>query len=155
MSETVSRRGVLSMFVGGLSALWGLAVAGVAGAYLATPLRGGLKKKETLVGAASLAGPDFQAVRLRIPIDDGWHSRVQEELVYVRAGDDGEPFVLSATCTHLGCTVKFNAEASEFQCPCHAGLFAPDGAVIKGPPPEPLRRLPAVIRDGNIYATMA
>jgi len=46
---------------------------------------------------------------------------------------------LSLVCTHLGCIV---AESSEgFKCPCHGSRFSPDGKVIGGPAPRPLRWL--------------
>jgi len=45
-------------------------------------------------------------------------------------------YAVSTTCTHLGCVVKQSAEG--FECPCHGSKFAPDGAVVKGPAPQPL-----------------
>jgi thiosulfate dehydrogenase [quinone] large subunit len=52
----------------------------------------------------------------------------------------------SAVCTHAGCTVGFDAAADEFVCPCHGGRYsARTGAVLSGPPPAPLTRIPARI----------
>ena len=51
-----------------------------------------------------------------------------------------EKFVAySATCTHLGCIVKWLGNEKKFFCPCHAGKFDVTGKVLTGPPPEPLR----------------
>jgi cytochrome b6-f complex iron-sulfur subunit len=48
----------------------------------------------------------------------------------------GKFHVISAVCTHLGCTVQWRG--SEFDCPCHGSRFDPDGNVIAGPAPRPL-----------------
>ena len=44
--------------------------------------------------------------------------------------------VISAICTHLGCTVK--KVETGFNCPCHGSKFDPQGRVISGPAPRPL-----------------
>ena len=46
--------------------------------------------------------------------------------------------VYSGICTHLGCIVRWEKEKNRFFCPCHKGIYAPDGRVISGPPPRPL-----------------
>ncbi len=55
-------------------------------------------------------------------------------------GPDG--FVaFMATCSHLGCAVKWVQKNQEFICPCHGGRFDIKGQVTGGPPPVPLVRL--------------
>lgn len=44
---------------------------------------------------------------------------------------------LSATCTHLGCTVRRDGEG--FLCPCHGSRYDASGNVTGGPAPRPLR----------------
>jgi cytochrome b6-f complex iron-sulfur subunit len=63
---------------------------------------------------------------------------------------NGEVVALSAVCTHLGCTVAFNASANQFQCPCHGGKYDRDGNVVAGPPPKPLERLQIRVDDDKI-----
>ncbi len=53
---------------------------------------------------------------------------------------EGVLYAFSAVCTHLGCIVKWIPSRNEFLCPCHAGRFDANGAVISGPPPAPLKR---------------
>jgi cytochrome b6-f complex iron-sulfur subunit len=62
----------------------------------------------------------------------------------------GELVALSAVCTHLGCIVQWEKENHEFLCPCHAGHYTSEGAVISGPPPKPLAKLPFVVANGTI-----
>ncbi len=45
---------------------------------------------------------------------------------------------VSAVCTHLGCTVQWKQDKTEFACPCHGSRFHANGTVIGGPAPRPL-----------------
>jgi cytochrome b6-f complex iron-sulfur subunit len=43
-------------------------------------------------------------------------------------------------CTHLGCTVPFNASKDLFECPCHGSRYDKHTAVVlKSPAPKPLQ----------------
>lgn len=74
---------------------------------------------------------------------DGDMRLLDAEQVYVFRTKEGFQ-VVSAICTHLGCSYKpFQAATSEFEevhaeCPCHGSVFARDGRVIGGPAPRPL-----------------
>ncbi len=57
---------------------------------------------------------------------------------------------LSAVCTHLGCIVQWEKDKQDFLCPCHGGHYTPDGAVVSGPPPKPLTKLPFTVANGAI-----
>jgi nitrite reductase/ring-hydroxylating ferredoxin subunit len=51
---------------------------------------------------------------------------------------DGVLQVLSASCTHLGCIVRWNSTEQCWDCPCHGSHYAPDGTVLNGPAIYPL-----------------
>lgn len=59
------------------------------------------------------------------------------------AGTTAGDFVaLSSTCPHLGCQVHWEPQNDRFFCPCHNGVFAPDGTGIGGPPGDAGQSLP-------------
>ena len=51
---------------------------------------------------------------------------------------DGTPHAVSASCTHMGCTVTWNNAEQTWDCPCHGSMFSCDGQVIHGPATRPL-----------------
>jgi cytochrome b6-f complex iron-sulfur subunit len=53
-------------------------------------------------------------------------------------------------CTHLGCTVPWQQEENQFNCPCHSSFFDPNGEVTGGPAPRPLDLFPLEIQDGEV-----
>jgi len=72
------------------------------------------------------------------------------ELVLVRTGEK-EVKAISTTCTHLGCKVHWEADKNIFFCPCHNGIFNPDGAVLDGPPPRPLDTYRVQVEGKVVY----
>jgi nucleotide-binding universal stress UspA family protein/nitrite reductase/ring-hydroxylating ferredoxin subunit len=58
--------------------------------------------------------------------------------VAVYRDEKGTVTTLSAKCTHMGCTVKWNAAAKTWDCPCHGSRYAPTGEVVNGPAERPL-----------------
>lgn len=51
---------------------------------------------------------------------------------------DGQYKAMSATCTHLSCTVQYREDLKQVWCACHNGMYDLSGRNISGPPPRPL-----------------
>jgi glycine/D-amino acid oxidase-like deaminating enzyme/nitrite reductase/ring-hydroxylating ferredoxin subunit len=58
----------------------------------------------------------------------------------VHKDETGILHVVSATCTHMGCTVNWNNAEKTWDCPCHGGRFTISGDVIEGPPLKALTK---------------
>ncbi len=56
----------------------------------------------------------------------------------------------SIHCSHLGCPVRWLADANLFMCPCHGGVYYKDGTVAAGPPPQPLTTYPVRTNNGQV-----
>jgi cytochrome b6-f complex iron-sulfur subunit len=49
---------------------------------------------------------------------------------------------LSSVCPHLGCRVHWEPHNQRFFCPCHNGVFDPQGNPQEGPPAAANQKLP-------------
>ncbi len=67
--------------------------------------------------------------------------------------DKDELKALSATCTHLDCTVQNRPEEGIIWCSCHNGKYDLNGNNISGPPPRPLERYLVQETQGSIIVS--
>jgi len=78
-------------------------------------------------------------------------------VVIARRGETGTAAdfsALSSTCPHLGCQVHWEGQNNRFFCPCHNGVFDPEGKGIGGPPGDAgqsLPRYPLRVEKGLLY----
>jgi len=92
--------------------------------------------RENLVTAAQYAdwlGPGDVASVDQIGPDSGAVLRRGMSRVAVYRGPRGALHERSATCTHLGCVVAWNATDKTWDCPCHGSRFDARGKVLNGP----------------------
>ena len=76
-----------------------------------------------------------------------WIVRTADDYVQHASGF----YVLSTTCTHLGCTPNYLMAEAKFKCPCHGSGFRVTGINFEGPAPRPLERMRVVLaEDGQI-----
>ena len=111
-------------------------------------------------------------VKLGTPADfpDGLTFLPDQRLFVFRQADTFH--AISATCTHLGCTVRAEALANpksadvggspmtlthRFLCPCHGSQYTGDGINVAGPAPRPLAwyRLSFAPDDGQLVVDLA
>lgn len=68
-------------------------------------------------------------------------------------GADGSYRALSATCTHLDCTVQYRSDLQRVWCACHNGMYDLNGRNVSGPPPRPLQQYEVHVRGDEIVVT--
>lgn len=151
-SPSLSRRQLLNF-------LTGTTVAATAGSALYTVGKFFIPSAETTgAGGAILAkdilGNPIPATQIiaEAPGSRALVAGLAGEPTYLIVKDDN---TLDATgivnnCTHLGCTFPWNSMDQQFQCPCHGSLYAPDGTVVRGPAPLPLKIVHVAVIDNSI-----
>jgi len=111
--------------------------------------RGLAGAKAVLIGSVPLTVAEYAATDVLIArtiaqsleeIDEGEGGIVTsgDHKVAVYRDRKGTAHVLSAKCTHMGCTVKWNTTDKTWDCPCHGSRFGPTGEVVNGPAAKPL-----------------
>ncbi len=66
---------------------------------------------------------------------------------------DEEYRALSATCTHLNCTVQYRGDLRQVWCACHNGFYDLNGRNVAGPPPRPLESYDVHVRGGELIVS--
>jgi cytochrome b6-f complex iron-sulfur subunit len=106
-------------------------------------------------GAAGGGGKVLVGTTADIPAGSGKVVAMGSKPAIVVNTDQGVK-AYSAICTHLGCVVAWNDMIGVIQCPCHDGHFNPaTGAVVSGPPPNPLPTINVSVEGDQIYLTEA
>jgi Rieske Fe-S protein len=146
-----ARRRALATLVNTLAAFLSGGLAALLGAFAIKPGGASAAHRRWLrAGNASDLVPNEPLPRiLSVPSQDGWYrARTRQTVFLVRTGERSVR-ALSATCTHLGCQVQWDAKGKKFLCPCHGGAYDLEGRVVEGPPPRPLAAVEAQIDDSG------
>lgn len=139
-----SRRQFIGILSRAFLGLWGIGVAGMAGAYL-KPRGHSERVAERVVPAGML--DEYR-------IGEGRLVRHGTRPFYVVRLDQERVIALSAVCTHVRCILEYDRTARGLVCPCHAGRFDLSGNVLSGPPPRALSTYSVSIRAGEILVTL-
>jgi len=84
------------------------------------------------------------------PSPAAWAGVTAMTAAWLRRLNSGEFVAFAVNCSHLGCPVRWLAQANLFMCPCHGGVYYADGNVAAGPPPRRLFNYPVRVRDGQV-----
>ncbi len=149
----MNRRRALSIFVNSAVTLIGGSLSAVLGAFALRPPREARTDRWVRAGTLADLTPRVPVPRvLSIPRQDGWYRERARETVFLVWDGKSDVHALSATCTHLGCQIRWDPAGASFRCPCHGGVFDAEGKVVAGPPPRALDRVEVRVdpRDGQV-----
>jgi succinate dehydrogenase / fumarate reductase iron-sulfur subunit len=152
-----SRRRFLKRVTCGLGAVTALVLGGVlASATIGPSIRKAPKQWLHLGRLEAFAPGQVKTISVRYEVVDGFYKSQEIKPVMVYRGSDSEdPVVYNSRCTHLGCTVHWDATKQIFLCACHGGAFDLNGNVKAGPPPRPLDRHAIKVEGGDLYIEIA
>ena len=146
-ADATRRRFLSSITTGILSVIGGILGILGGGAVLSSTVR----RQEDWVAASDLHElPDNEptAVTLSVMRLDGYKETLERRTIFLVKTGESDVAAFDSRCTHLGCLVAWDPQAHVFRCPCHGGVFDRTGAVIDGPPPDPLMKVATRV-DGN------
>lgn len=150
LPDVPGRRRALVLLVNTVVTGIGAVLAGLLGTFALRPAAAESRVRWIRAGTTDDLKPGVPAPRvLSFSRVDGWYRERARETVFVVWDGDRQVHALSATCTHLGCQVHWEADKKRFRCPCHGGVYDASGRVLEGPPPRPLDTLDARIEGPN------
>lgn len=147
----VNRRTFIMKLLWGLSGLLGLmTMIPVAGALFA-PLFRKTPRAWRNVGKVD----DFEIgktvlVKFENALPLSWSGLSSDSASWLQRNSKEEFTAFAINCTHLGCPVRWEADAQIFLCPCHGGVYNKDGSYAAGPPPHGLNKYPLRIRNNQV-----
>ncbi len=145
--RTLDRRAVLAGLMGAGAAA---ALAAVTGsAWVGPALSERPKRWIRVTRLSDLTAQGVTTVLMKYEIHSGIYAeQISTPVLVSRTGN--ELVCFNSTCTHLGCTVRWDAQSSWFRCACHGGTFDRQGRVLAGPPPRPLDRYRFKVDSGYL-----
>ncbi len=151
------RRSALAVILAGAGTLV-LAPLGLAGGFLSNSLGRKADRPWIKLGRVDdfdvLNVETFQRHILQVEHEHGWIRKRAPLDIYIKDLYPKPPLAFQSTCSHLGCSVKWEAGDKQFKCPCHGGLYNEQGEVVSGPPPRPLTQLEVKIEDEQCFVRL-
>jgi len=146
--KKLNRRSFLMKILIGASAILGLiALIPFVGAVIAPLIR---KTPATWRTIGSI--DDFEVgktvlVKFKNSNPLPWSGLTSETASWLRRNSETEFDAFTVNCAHLGCPVRWEADAELFLCPCHGGVYNKDGSYAAGPPPHGLPKYKVRVRN--------
>jgi nitrite reductase/ring-hydroxylating ferredoxin subunit len=137
--NSLSRRGFFGMVWKGLGILVGLETLGMITAYFFSGKNRNTGAPRQLLEAGPVDSFGLNSV-----------SAFMGGRFYLARQQDGGFIALSLRCTHLGCSVFWEADKNRFICPCHSSAFDISGEVLNPPAARALSYYPVLIENGLV-----
>jgi glycine/D-amino acid oxidase-like deaminating enzyme/nitrite reductase/ring-hydroxylating ferredoxin subunit len=135
---------------------WGITQGTVAGFLLSDMVRGIESKwqkayspkrfplESLLPSIRNVASSAVDVIRNIVP-ENGDESNGRIRMIRGRrmasyTDSNGKEHHMSASCSHMGCAVKWNSLEQTWDCSCHGSRFDKHGKVLRGPATKDLRR---------------
>ena len=146
--ETSSRRAFIKLGMGAVGACYAGMIGYPVYEYLATPAQ--RAAQTAAVTQTTLEGAD------KLPAGSAMIFKFGAKPALLIHHQDGTWVSLDAVCTHLGCTVNYEAANNRIFCACHGGVYdAKTGANVSGPPPKPLTAYKVEPQEGRVLVSRA
>jgi Rieske Fe-S protein len=137
-NKQISRRSFFNKLWIGLGAIAGIEILGISINFLLHSS----KEKRDLKSFIVAGNVDDFKLNSVTPFRSG--------KFYLSRLSDGGFLAMSLTCTHLGCSVGWNAAENNFVCPCHSSSFEINGNVTGPPAARALDLHPIIIENGIV-----
>jgi len=150
----ISRRRWLRVVIGAIVGTISSVVGAIVGGTILSPAFA--KQTDTWAPAGPLRDLEDGVptpVTIRVTRQDGYAEAIDQQVVFLVKSDAGVR-AMSSTCTHLGCRISYDASTKLLRCPCHGGVFTPDGHVVAGPPPRPLTELSTRVENSKVFVQL-
>ena len=145
-TNDASRRVFIKVAVGAAGFCYAAAIGYPVYKYLASPI----EKAEATAAITEVTLPDAQ----KLPTGSALMFKFGTRPCLLIHHADDSWVALSAVCSHLACTVQYQAAQNRIFCACHGGVYDPrTGANVSGPPPKPLQAYKTALTDQGVLVT--
>ena len=103
---------------------------------------------------SSMAGNKLRSVARLSNIPPGTIMPFRSGRFYLVRLEDGGLMAISMVCSHLGCTVNWDAASKVFTCPCHSSSFDRLGNVIESPATRALNYYRVTVDKGQVMVDL-